>query len=76
MDNDAIQIIEMTVAVENAIYAGIDPFSKLGLDTFKAHCKEIGASYYAQPKETFSIVEGIRLAVRENNSIVYMEDLS
>ena len=71
-----VKIVRMTNAVVNAIYAGENPYSAHGVAIFKDHCEEIGASYYAEPNESFYINGAIRLAKSENNSTVHVENLS
>lgn len=39
-------------------------------------CAKNGASYYAAPREQFDRLAAIRLAIREGNSKVVVEDLS
>jgi len=73
---EEIEIVYLDMELEKVIYNNTAPYSEAGLDLFKAFISANKWSYYAEPKESFSIQEAKKLATQEGNLAVLVENLS
>jgi hypothetical protein len=71
-----IEVINYSDLPHNEIYDGADPFSKKGIERFKAYIKDIDAIYYGKPKEVFNLFDAISLAYDNDKNIVVVDNLS